>query len=72
MMHDRNVLVGVLFAAASLSFALPSASAFACDLSPGQKGTVAEVKDGETLALADGTLVRLINAKAPAAPLSAR
>ena len=71
MVHDRHVVISVLFAAASLSFALPSA-AFACDLPPGQKGTVAEVRDGETLALTDGTLVRLINAKAPAAPLAAR
>ena len=39
---------------------------------PGQTGSVAEVRDGETLALIDGTLVRLINAKAPAAPLAAR
>jgi len=71
MVHDRHVVIGILFAAASLSFALPSA-AFACDLPPGQKGTVAEVRDGETLALTDGTLVRLINAKAPAAPLAVR
>ena len=62
MVHDRHVVIGILFAAASLCFALPSA-AFACDLPPGQKGTVAEVRDGETLALTDGTLVRLINAK---------
>jgi micrococcal nuclease len=72
MVHDRHVVISVLFAAASLSFAVLSASAFACDLPPGQKGTVAEVRDGETLALSDGTLVRLINAKAPAAPLAAR
>ena len=38
----------------------------------GRRGSVAEVRDGETLALTDGTLVRLINAKAPAAPLAAR
>ncbi|HEU0018440.1 MAG TPA: thermonuclease family protein, partial [Methyloceanibacter sp.] len=30
------------------------------------------VRDGGTLALTDGTLVRLINAKAPAAPIAAR
>ena len=33
---------------------------------------MAEVQDGETLALADGTIVRLIGAKAPASPLSYR
>jgi endonuclease YncB( thermonuclease family) len=33
---------------------------------------VAEVKDGETLALTDGTVVRLVNAKAPTAPIAAR
>jgi hypothetical protein len=33
---------------------------------------VAEVKFGETLALTDGTAVRLVNAKALAAPLSWR
>jgi endonuclease YncB( thermonuclease family) len=72
MVHDRHVVIGALFAAASLCFTLPSAAAFACDLPPGQKATVAEVRDGETLALADGTIVRLINAKAPVAPLAAR
>jgi endonuclease YncB( thermonuclease family) len=71
MVHDRHVVISILFAAASLCLALPSA-AFACDLPPGQKGTVAEVRDGETLALTHGTLVRLINAKAPAAPLAGR
>ena len=71
MVHDRHVVMGILFAAASLCLTLPP-SAFACDLPPGQKGSVAEVRDGETLALTDGTLVRLINAKAPAAPLAAR
>lgn len=72
MVHDRHVVMSVLLAAASFCFALPSAAVSACDLPPGQKATVAEVRDGETLALADGTIVRLINAKAPAAPLAAR
>jgi micrococcal nuclease len=72
MVHDRHIVISVLLAAASLYFTLPSAGAFACDLPPGQKATVAEVRDGETLALADGTIVRLINAKAPVAPLAAR
>jgi endonuclease YncB( thermonuclease family) len=44
----------------------------ACELSEPQKGTVAEVKDGETLQLTDGTVVRLVNAKAPTAPIAAR
>ena len=72
MVHDRHVVIGALFAAAFLYFTLPSAAAFACDLPPGQKATVAEIRDGETLALADGTIVRLINAKTPVAPLAAR
>jgi hypothetical protein len=61
-----------LVAAASFSVALISAQAFACDLSEPQKGIVAEVKFGETLALTDGTAVRLVNPKALAAPLSWR
>lgn len=72
MLHHRHVVMSVLLVAASLYVALPSTSAFACDLPPGQTATVAEVKDGETLVLADGTSVRLINAKAPVAPLGAR
>jgi endonuclease YncB( thermonuclease family) len=43
-----------------------------CALSAPERHLVAEVKDGETLALTDGTVVRLIGAKAPAAPLSYR
>jgi endonuclease YncB( thermonuclease family) len=72
MLLCRTKAVVLSITVGALSFALLSASAFACDLPPGQKGTVAEVKDGETLALTDGTLVRLINAKAPAAHLAAR
>ena len=72
MFHLRHVTLGSLLAATSLSFPLPPASAFACELSEPQKGTVAEVKDGETLALTDGTVVRLVNAKAPTAPIAAR
>lgn len=71
MVCDRHVLMGVLVVFASLSF-VPSSAAFACDLPQGDKGTVAEVRDGETLQLSDGRLVRLINAKAPQAPLTAR
>jgi micrococcal nuclease len=44
----------------------------ACELSEPQKGTVAEVKDGETLQLTDGTVVWLVNAKAPIAPIAAQ
>src|SRR6478735_5587094 len=42
-----------------------SASAFACDFSELQKGTVAEVKDGETLTLTDGTTRRRRRASTP-------
>jgi endonuclease YncB( thermonuclease family) len=72
MLHHRHVALGSLLAATCLSFALPSASALACELSEPQKGTVAEVKDGETLQLTDGTVVRLVNAKAPIAPIAAQ
>jgi endonuclease YncB( thermonuclease family) len=61
-----------LLAAASLAIPVTSIAASACELPPGEKATVAEIKDGETLVLADGTTVRLINAKAPAPPLAAR
>ena len=37
-----------------------------------RKARVAEVKDGETLQLTDGTVVRLVNAKAPIAPIAAQ
>ena len=70
-MIDMSI-IGALFAAASLYCTLPLAATFACDLPQGQKATVAEIRDGETLALADGTIVRLINAKTPVAPLAAR
>lgn len=47
----------------------PTSAASGCTLSDPEKRTVAEVNDGETLTLTDGTVVRLIGAKAPAAPL---
>jgi endonuclease YncB( thermonuclease family) len=74
MQHHRQLASGTGLAAAFAIFALlsASASASACELSEPQKGTVAEVKDGETLQLTDGTVVRLINAKAPIAPIAAR
>ena len=60
-----------LFSPQPASLSLLPASAFACELSEPQKGTVAEVKDGETLALTDGTVVRLVSAKSTA-PIAAR
>jgi hypothetical protein len=60
MLHLRHVTLGS-YSPTCLSFALPSASALACELSEPQKGTVAEVKDGETLQLTDGTVVRLMS-----------
>jgi hypothetical protein len=72
MLHLRRVTLGSLLAATCLSFPLLPASAFACELSEPQKGTVAEIKDGETLQLTDGTVVRLVNAKAPTAAIAAR
>jgi micrococcal nuclease len=49
-----------------------SPASAACDLSEPETGTVAAVLDGETLTLGDGRVVRLIGAKAPAAPLGWR
>jgi endonuclease YncB( thermonuclease family) len=72
MQNRRHLAFGTGLTAAFAIFTFLSASAFACDLSDAQKGTVAEVKDGETLQLTDGTTVRLINAKAPIAPIAAR
>ena len=47
-------------------------AAASCVLSEPQRGTVAQIIDGETLALTDGTIVRLIGAKAPSPPLGWR
>jgi micrococcal nuclease len=52
--------------------AASSVEVLACDLSEPEAGTVAEVIDGETLKLTDRRIVRLIGAKAPAAPLGWR
>lgn len=71
MQHHWQLAFGIGLATLDI-FALLSASAHACELSEPQKGSVAEVKDGETLQLTDGTVVRLINAKAPTAPIAAR
>ena len=53
----------------ALARAGAGATAAACELSEPQMGTVARVDDGETLELADGSVVRLIGAKAPSPPL---
>jgi len=47
-------------------------AAAACDLQAHETATVASVRDGETLKLTDGRVVRLIGAKAPAPPLGWR
>jgi hypothetical protein len=70
MLHPSLSPLASLLAATS--FALASASGHACELSEPQKGTVAEVKDGETLQLTDRTVVRLVNAKAPTALIATR
>jgi micrococcal nuclease len=67
-----NIRLAALFGAASLSGVLLCAPARACELSAPEIGTVAAVIDGETLTLSDGRVVRLIGAKAPAAPLGWR
>jgi micrococcal nuclease len=72
MLHPSLSPLASLLAATCLSFALASASGHACELSEPQKGTVAEVKDGERLQLIDRTVVRLVNAKAPTAPIATR
>jgi micrococcal nuclease len=67
----------VVLAALAALGAVPSAFAGEapsnnCALSDPETATVAEVTDGETLKLNDGRTVRLIGAKAPAAPLGWR
>lgn len=47
---------------------LGATGALACDLRSGEIATVASVKDGETLQLSDGRMVRLGGVKAPAPP----
>lgn len=59
-------------ATAALAAALVATEARACDLPPPESASVATVLDGETLKLADGRIVKLIGAKAPAAPLGWR
>jgi endonuclease YncB( thermonuclease family) len=55
---------------ASLSHSPPARPSLANSPSR-RKAKVAEVKDGETLALTDGTVVRLVSAKSTA-PIAAR
>ena len=65
-MAKRSLRTLVCVFGAGLSFVSPEG---ACDLPPGDTATVASVVDGETLPLTDGRKVRLLGAKAPAAPL---
>ena len=58
-------------AGALLVIGAPQAAS-SCALSEPQRGTVAQIIDGETLALTDGSIVRLIGAKAPSPPLGWR
>ena len=69
MLHHRHVALGSLLAATCLSFALPSASAVACELSEPQKGTVAESKDGgRTWTHTGGSLVGVSQQKGLSLP----
>src|SRR5262245_43059824 len=63
---------GIFGAAAVLAAALLATEALPCDLPPPESASVAAVRDGETLKLADGRILKLIGAKAPVAPLSWR
>ena len=64
--HAPSVIVAA--GTCSLHGAVPSHAA-SCQLSEPERATVASVKDAETLELTDGTIVRLIGAKTPQAPL---
>lgn len=59
-------------ALSAVAGAEPSSLPAECALSEPERGTVATINDGETLTLTDGTVVRLIGTKAPAAPLGWR
>jgi micrococcal nuclease len=71
---DRAVFLLSLSCASLVYATLPAGAAApssgSCVLSEPERRTVAEVKDGETLSLTDGTTVRLIGAKAPSVPAS--
>ncbi len=66
-----GLVLPVALAVAFAGVGAPVAAA-SCVLSEPQRGTVAQIIDGETLALTDGTIVRLIGAKAPSPPLGWR
>lgn len=62
--------VGALIVAGLFSFGGCAMSALACDtLSPGPKGRVVEITDGDTLILDNSQKVRLIGMQAPKLPL---
>jgi endonuclease YncB( thermonuclease family) len=65
-------LLPVLVAVIGLGIRTEPSHAASCQLSPPEHGTIAQVKDAETLELTDGTMVRLIGAKTPQAPLGWR
>ena len=80
-MTKVSAVLFVVLASSAQSFSVQWSAATAAELGVGacaaalsapERHTVAEVKDGETLVLANGTAVRLIGAKAPVAPLSQR
>jgi endonuclease YncB( thermonuclease family) len=58
-----------LAAGAPAALGVAAEQARLCQLSDAERGTVAAIIGGETLQLADGSVVRLIGAKAPSAPL---
>ena len=62
--------VGAVFVAGLVSFAGCAMSAFACEtLTPGPKGRVVEITDGDTFILDNSQKVRLIGMQAPKLPL---
>ena len=67
----RARIAAALLAAGAVALSV-SPPAAACELSEPQRGTVAQIIDGETLILTDGSTVRLMGAKAPVPPLGWR
>jgi micrococcal nuclease len=67
--HCGAWLIGAMFL---WGLFLSAPTAAECNLSEPETATVTEILDGEMLKLGDGRLVRLIGAKAPAAPLGWR
>src|SRR5688500_18451436 len=69
----RAAMAGTLGALLGASAATASAAeGTACELEAGPRRTVARVVDGETLALDDGSEVRLVGALAPRAAAISR